>query len=70
MTIFPSKERPAPRACLGLFAAAESLEYGRVQGTLANFYLENLDWAVLGSMGLSPDGAEHRPDMFASSDFL
>jgi len=56
-------ERP-PRACLGLFEAAESLGYGNVSGVPAHFYLENLDRAVLGRLGLSPEGAEYRPDVY------
>jgi hypothetical protein len=58
------EQREAPRACLAVFAAAESLGYGRVAGTLPSFYLASLDRAVLSSMGLSPDGAEYRPDLF------
>jgi len=54
----------APRACLGLFAAAESLGLGFVHGVPPCFYIEELDRAVLGRMGLSPEGAEHRPDVF------
>jgi hypothetical protein len=52
-----------PRTCLAVFAAAESLGFGRVPGTLPSFYLASLDRAVLSSMGLSPDGAEYRPDL-------
>jgi hypothetical protein len=57
------RQRPAPRACLGLSAAAELLGFGHVPRILPNFYLESLDRAVLDSMGLSPDGAEYRPDL-------
>ena len=53
-----------PRACLGLFAAAECFGYGSVQGIPPNFYLENLDRDILGMMGFSPDGAEYSPDLF------
>ena len=60
----PVRQRPAPRACLGLFAAAESLGYGRVPRIQPNFYLESLDRVVLESFGLSPDGAEYEPDLF------
>ena len=56
-------ERPL-WACLGLFEAAESLGYGNVSGVPAHFYLENLDRAVLGRLGLSPEGAEYRPDVY------
>ena len=54
--------RRAP-ALQPVFAAAESLGFGRVPGTLPSFYLASLDRAVLSSMGLSPDGAEYRPDL-------
>jgi hypothetical protein len=55
---------PAPRACLGLFAAAESLGFGFVRGVPPYFYLENLDRDVLSRLGLSPEGAEHKPDVY------
>jgi hypothetical protein len=54
----------APRVCLGLFAAAESFGLGFVHGIPPCFYIEKLDRAVLGRMGLSPEGAEHRPDVY------
>ena len=57
------KERPL-RACLGLFEAAESLGYGNVSGVPAHFYLEYLDRAVFDRLGLSPEGAEYRPDVY------
>jgi hypothetical protein len=58
------RQRTAPRACLGSFAAAEFLGFGHVPKILPNFYLESLDRAVLGSLGLSPDDIEYRPDVF------
>ena len=58
------KREPAPRACLGLFAAAESLGFGFVHGVPQYFYLESLDRDVLKRMGLSPEGAEQRPDVY------
>jgi Restriction endonuclease len=58
------KNAPAPRACLGLFAAAESLGFGFVHGVPPFFYLESLDRDVLSRMGLSPEGAEQRPDVY------
>jgi hypothetical protein len=58
------KREPAPRACLGLFAAAESLGFGFVHGVPPYFYLENLDRHVLKRMGLSPESAEHKPDVY------
>lgn len=59
------KEQPAPRVCLGLFAAAESLGCGFVHGASPYFYIENLDREVLEHMGLSPEGAEQKPDVYA-----
>jgi hypothetical protein len=58
------KNEPAPRACLELFAAAESLGFGFVYGVPPYFYLESLDREVLSRMGLSPEGAEQRPDVY------
>jgi hypothetical protein len=59
------KQQPAPRVCLGLFAAAESLGCGFVHGVPPYFYLEDLDREVLNRMGLSPEGAEQKPDVYA-----
>lgn len=58
------KRESAPRACLGLFAAAESLGFGFVHGVPPYFYIENLDRDVLKRMGLSPEGAEQKPDVY------
>lgn len=58
------KRQPAPRACLGLFAAAELLGCGFVHGVPPFFYLESLDRGVLTRMELSPEGAERRPDVY------
>jgi hypothetical protein len=58
------KQKVPPRACLGLFAAAEFLGFGFVHGVPPYFYLENLDKGVLNHLGLSPEGAEHGPDVF------
>jgi hypothetical protein len=58
------KRQPAPRACLALFAAAESLGFGFVHGVPPYFYLENLDREVLQRMGLSPERAEAAPDLY------
>jgi hypothetical protein len=61
----PSQRREsAPRACLGLFAAAESLGLGFVHGVPQYFYLESLDRNVLKRMGLSPEGAKQKPDVY------
>jgi len=59
-----AKGEPKPRACLSLFAAAESLGFGFVHGIPPYFYLESLDREVLSRMGLSPEGAEQRPDVY------
>ena len=58
------KREPAPRACLGLFAAAESLGFGFVHGVPPYFYLESLDRDALKRMGLSPEGAEQKSDVY------
>jgi hypothetical protein len=58
------KIEPAPRACLGLFAAAECLGFAFVRGVPPYFYLESLDREVLSRMGLSPERAEQRPDVY------
>jgi hypothetical protein len=58
------KNESTPRACLGLFAAAESLGFGFVHGVPPYFYLESLDREVLRRMGLSPEGAEQKPDVY------
>jgi len=58
------KRKPVPRACLGLYAAAESLGFGFVHGVPQYFYLESLDRKVLQHMGLSPEGAQQRPDVY------
>jgi hypothetical protein len=63
--VYPGvKQRLPPRACLGLFAAAESLGMGFVHGVPPYFYLEKLEREVLSRLGLSPAGAEHAPDVF------
>jgi len=58
------KREPHLRACLGLFAAADSLGFGFVHGAPQCFYLESLDRDVLKRMGLSPEGAEQRPEVY------
>ena len=58
------RQRPAPRACLGLFKAAECLGFGPVPGIPPTIYMEHLDRRDLVSMELSPQGAEYRPDIF------
>jgi hypothetical protein len=56
--------RRQPRACLGLFAAAEALGFGFVHGVPPHIYMERVDPAVLEKWGLSLEGAEHSPDAF------
>ncbi len=64
-SVQPGQERKqAPRACLGLFGAAESLGFGFVHGVPQYFYLESLDRDVLQRMGLSLEGAEQKPDVY------
>jgi hypothetical protein len=63
-SVQPNVKRASPRACLGLFAAAESLGFGFVHGVPPYFYLESLDREVLKRMGLSPEGAEQKPDVY------
>jgi len=58
------KNGSAPRACLGLFAAAEFLGFGFVHGVPPYFYLESLDRQILSRMGLSSEGAEQGPDVY------
>jgi hypothetical protein len=52
-----------PRACLGLFAAANALGKGFVNGVKPHLYVEKPDAAFLKSLGLSSEGAEHTPDV-------
>jgi hypothetical protein len=52
-----------PRACLGLFAAAEALGKGFVHGVKPHLYVEKLDANVLKKFGLSVEGAQHAPDV-------
>jgi hypothetical protein len=52
-----------PRACLGLFAAANALGKGFVHGVKPHLYVEKPDAAFLKGLGLSSEGAEHAPDV-------
>jgi hypothetical protein len=58
------RKRPEPRACLGLLGAAEALGFGPFPEIRPHLYLEKLDRAALVRMGLSPQGAEYRPDVY------
>jgi len=60
----PAGRRRQPRACLGLFAAAEALGFGFVHGVPPHIYMERFEPAVLEKWGLSLEGAEHSPDAF------
>jgi len=54
-----------PPVCIGLSAAAECLGFEPAQGVPSRFYyLGNLDREVLRRIGMSPDDAEFRPDLF------
>lgn len=59
-----ASRKAVPRACLGLFSAAETLGYGFVHGVPPHVYLERFDAALLKTMGLTVDGAEQRPDAY------
>jgi hypothetical protein len=52
-----------PRACLGLFAAADALGTGFVHGVKPHLYVEKLNPEVLKKLGLSAEGAQHAPDV-------
>jgi hypothetical protein len=52
-----------PRACLGLFAAADALGRGFVHGVKPHLYVEKLNPETLKKLGLSVEGAEHAPDV-------
>jgi hypothetical protein len=60
----PSGRRRQPRACLGLFAAAEALGFGFVHGVPPHIYLERFEPTVLERWGLSLEGAAQNPDAF------
>lgn len=53
-----------PRACLALFAAAETMGLGFVLGIQSYLYIERMEPGVLGSLGLSTNGAEEHPDVY------
>jgi len=57
----PSKH---PRACLGLFAAAEQLGVGFVHGVEPRVYVERMNQELLSFLGLSARGADSRADVF------
>lgn len=55
---------PAPRICLGLFAAADALGAGFVHGAPAHLYIERADIRAIDSLGLVPAEAAHRVDVY------
>jgi hypothetical protein len=55
---------PAARIAIGLFAAADSLGLRFVHGVTPHIYLEHLNLAVLGELGLSLDLEERQPDLY------
>jgi hypothetical protein len=62
-----NKEGPSgrrPRACLGLFAAAEALGIGFVHGVHPRLYIERAEQDSLGSLGLSANGMEQHADVY------
>ena len=56
--------RPLPRVCLGLFAAADALGFGFVQGVAPHLYLERPDPLALERLGLAPARPGQRIDVF------
>jgi hypothetical protein len=59
-----STARRHPRCALGLFAAADALGFGFVQGVPPHIYLERFDPDVLQRLGFSAENAAHRADAY------
>jgi hypothetical protein len=62
-----NKERPAarwPRVCLGLFAAAETLDIGFVHGVQPHLYMERAEPGALERLGLSGNVGEQQADVY------
>jgi len=55
---------PAARIAIGLFAAADTLGLGFVHGVTPHLYLEHLNLAVLGELGVSLDLEGRHPDLY------
>jgi hypothetical protein len=55
---------PAPRTCIALFAAADSLGFGFVRGAVPHIYLEQFDAVALEHIGLSAREPEGPPDVY------
>jgi hypothetical protein len=62
----PSRRGPkaAPRACLGVFAAADALGLGFVHGVPPHLYIEKLGPAALQPLGLSMEAVNEPPDVY------
>jgi hypothetical protein len=60
-----AREDDEPRACLGLFAAAEALDLGFVHGVPPHLYLERVAPRALERLDLRPAGPGQLPDVFA-----
>ena len=58
------REGESPRACLGLFAAAEALDIGFVHGVPPHVYIERVVARSLQQLGLRPAGRGQQPDVF------
>lgn len=59
-----ARDEGGPRACLGLFAAAEALDVNVVHGVPPHLYLERLAPRALQQFGLRPASAGQPPDVF------
>lgn len=57
----PSKH---PRACLGLFAAAEQLGVGFVHGVEPHVYVERMNQELMSLLGLSAKGVDNQADVY------
>jgi hypothetical protein len=56
--------KAVPRACLGVFAAADALGLGFVHGVPPYLYIEKLAPAALQRLGLSMEGVRESPDVY------
>jgi len=55
---------PRPRACLGLFTAAEALGLGFVHGVQPYLYLERMSQDIVENLGLSAKGGDQQADVY------
>ncbi|HVY93601.1 MAG TPA: hypothetical protein VHA14_12655 [Bryobacteraceae bacterium] len=58
------KPHGGPRCCLALFAAADELGYGFVQGAPLHIYVESLTLDALARLGLMIDRSGRQPDVY------